>query len=82
MYIKQHCDCFNCLVLFNPHNYHPARYSFCLYSKKKKKKATNGNSLANQWLGLCTFINEGSGSIPSWGTKILQIAQCGQIFLN
>ena len=50
--------------------------------KKKKKKATTGNSLAIQWLGLCTFINEGAGSIPSRGTKILQIAQCGQIFLN
>ena len=31
-----------------------------------------GNSLAVQWLGLCTFTAGGTGLIPSgWGTKIL-----------
>ena len=30
-----------------------------------------------QWLGLCTFITEGLGSVPGWGTKILQAVQCG-----
>ena len=49
-------------------------------SIQKKKKATIGNSLAIQWLGLCTFINEGASSIPGWGTKIPQTAQCGQHF--
>ena len=29
-----------------------------------------GNSLAVQWLGLCTFTAEGPGSIPGWETKI------------
>ena len=48
--------------------------------QKKKNKATIGNSLAIQWLGLCTFINEGASSIPGWGTKVLQTAQCGQHF--
>ena len=33
-----------------------------------------GNSLAVQWLGLSAFTAEGSGSIPGWGTKILQAA--------
>ena len=31
-----------------------------------------------QWLGLCAFITEGLGSVPGWGTKILQAVQCGQ----
>ena len=31
-----------------------------------------------QWLGLCAFITEGLGSVPGWGTKILQAIQCGQ----
>ena len=29
-----------------------------------------GNSLAVQWLGLCTLTAEGPGSIPGQGTKI------------
>ena len=37
-----------------------------------------GNSLAVQWLGLCAFTAEGTGSIPGWGTKMPQAAQCGQ----
>ena len=31
-----------------------------------------GNSLAVQWLGRHAFTAEGAGSIPDWGTKILQ----------
>ena len=37
-----------------------------------------GNSLAAQWLGLHAFTAEGAGSIPGWGTKILQAVQHGQ----
>ena len=37
-----------------------------------------GNFLAVQWLGLCAFIAEDLGSIPSRGTKILQAAWRGQ----
>ena len=37
-----------------------------------------GNSLAVQWLGLGTFTAEGPGSIPGWGTKILQAKWHGQ----
>ena len=29
-----------------------------------------GNSLAVQWLGLCTLTAEDPGSTPAWGTKI------------
>ena len=36
------------------------------------KKLRTENSLAVQWLGLCTFIARALGSIPGWGTKILQ----------
>ena len=32
-----------------------------------------GNSLAVQWLGLGAFTAVGLGSIPGWGTKILQL---------
>ena len=31
-----------------------------------------------QWLGVCSFTAEGPGSIPGWGTKILQTVQWGQ----
>ena len=31
-----------------------------------------GNSLAVQWLGHCAFTAEGAGSIPGWGSGILQ----------
>ena len=30
------------------------------------------NSLVVQWLGLGTLTANGAGSIPGWGTKILQ----------
>ena len=38
----------------------------------------SGSSLVVQWLGLCAFPTEGSGSIPGQGTKILlaAIVQC------
>ena len=45
-------------------------------SKDTFQKLTVGNSLA-QWLGLSAFTAVGSGSIPRWGTKILQAARCG-----
>ena len=37
-------------------------------------KTGRGNSLAVQWLGLCTFTAKGLGSILGRGTKILQAA--------
>ena len=37
-----------------------------------------GNSLAVQWLGLCTFTADGVGSIPGWGTKIPPATGHGQ----
>ena len=36
------------------------------------------NFLACQWLGLCAFTAKGVGSIPVWGTKILQASWYGQ----
>ena len=39
---------------------------------------SSGNSLAVQWLGLCTFTAEGTGSTPGQRTKIPQATQCGQ----
>ena len=39
------------------------------------KSKCQGSSLVVQWLGLCTFTARGLGSIPGWGTKILQ-AMC------
>ena len=48
--------------------------------KKKRRQFKNihlGNSLAVQWLGLCTFTAEGLGSIPGPGTRILQAVQHG-----
>ena len=38
----------------------------------------DGNSLAAQWLGLCTFTAMGPGSIPGQGTEIPQDAGHGQ----
>ena len=35
-----------------------------------RKITARGNSLAVQWLGLCTFTVKGPGSIPDQGTKI------------
>ena len=37
-----------------------------------------GNVLVLQWLALQAFTAEGPGSMPSWGTKILQVAVCSQ----
>ena len=37
-----------------------------------------GNSLAVQWLGLCTFTAEVPGSTPGWGTNIPQAVQRGK----
>ena len=37
-----------------------------------------GNSLVVQWLGLHAFTAMGPGSVPGWGTKILQTARCRQ----
>ena len=39
---------------------------------KEHRNYVAGNSLAVPWLGLCTLIAEGVGSIPSWGTKTPQ----------
>ena len=36
------------------------------------------NSLVVQWLGLGAFTVMAPGSVPGWGTKILQAAQRGQ----
>ena len=43
-----------------------------------KKREEVGNSLAVQWLRLTTFTADGAGSIPGWGTKILQATHCSQ----
>ena len=37
-----------------------------------------GNSLAVQWLGLCTSTAGGPGSIPGWGAKIPHATWHGQ----
>ena len=37
-----------------------------------------GNSLVVQWWGLCNFAADGPGTIPGWGTKILQAKWHGQ----
>ena len=37
-----------------------------------------GNSFTVQWLGLGAFTPVAQGSIPGWGTKIWQAAQCSQ----
>ena len=49
-----------------------------LYIKDKRKKNLGvvENSLVVQWLGLRAFTAEGPGSIPGWGTKILQATRC------
>ena len=53
-------------LLYNP------RTTGYLYIKDENKKVYLGSSLAAQLLGFCTFIAEGSGSIPGQGTKVLQ----------
>ena len=42
------------------------------------RKTFKGSSLEVQWLGLCAFTAEGTGSIPSLGTNILQAEGHGQ----
>ena len=37
-----------------------------------------GSFLMVQWLGLCTSTGVGTGSIPGWGTNVLQATQCGK----
>ena len=55
---------------------------FCLLFQSEDKKlikmSTLGNSLVVQWLGLHVLTAKDVGSIPSWGTKILQITWCSQ----
>ena len=50
--------------------------------RKKSRKLNTiiymGNSLVVQWLGLCTFTTEGTGSIPGWGNKIPQAVWCSK----
>ena len=46
--------------------------------KVKLNKQDPGNSLAVQWLVLCTFTAKSPGSIPGWGTKILQASRGSQ----
>ena len=41
-------------------------------------KVFEGTSFVVKWLGLCTFIAGGTGSIPGQGTKILHAEWCGQ----
>ena len=47
-------------------------YGLGVYSAKM---SWVGNSLAVQGLGFCAFAAKGAGSIPGWGTKILQAVQ-------
>ena len=47
-------------------------------AKAPRKHPLAGNSLAVQWLGLCTSTAEGPGSSPGWETKILQATWGGQ----
>ena len=41
-----------------------------------EKTGDSGTSLLVQWLRLSTSTAGGTGSIPGWGTKILQATQC------
>ena len=47
-------------------------YGLGVYSAKM---SWVGNSPAVQGLGFCAFAAKGAGSIPGWGTKILQAVQ-------
>ena len=40
--------------------------------KMLKNPPDKGNFLVVKWLGLCTFTAKGLGSMPGWGTEILQ----------
>ena len=41
-----------------------------------------GTSLLLQWLGLCVAHARGTGSIPSWGTKIPHAVRCSKKYLK
>ena len=45
---------------------------------KKNPTPNRRNSLMGQWLGFHISIAEGAGSIPSQGTKILQVTRWDQ----
>ena len=47
-------------------------------NSRATSKRSVGNSMVVQWSQLCAFTADGPGSIPGWGTKIPQTAQCGQ----
>ena len=51
---------------------------YLILSKQILKNCNLGNSLAVQRLGVHTSTAAGWGSIPGWGTKILQNALRGQ----
>ena len=57
--------------------------TYILLCAKFNRTATTtkvlANTLAVQWLGLHAFPAEGQGSVPAWGTKIIQAALCSQI---
>ena len=38
-----------------------------------------GNSLAVQWLGLCTATAGSTGSSPAWGAKILNATRAAEV---
>ena len=42
------------------------------------KKVIARKYLVVQWLGLCAFPAEGTGSVLGWGAKILQVTQLDQ----
>ena len=42
---------------------------------QEQKKKNTENSLVVQWLGLRASTAGGTGSIPGWGTNILQAVQ-------
>ena len=42
------------------------------------KTVCSWNALVVHWLGLCTSIAEGTGSVSGWGTKILHATWHGQ----
>ena len=49
------------------------------WPSKNTQYPRTGTSPAVQWLRLCVPNAGGTGSIPSWGTKVPQAAQHGQI---
>ena len=93
-YSYLHCSYFLSLLLGNQLNIVNMHLFICtcfykneyvcawIFNKRiytlKKKKDKPGNFLAVQWLRLCAFTAEGTGSIPGQGTKLLQAAQHSQ----